>query len=222
MSASLGIVIVAGGSSSRFGGGNKLLQPLNGKPVIWHTLKALHNPDWPVVLVVPQSQREDFQVIAAEFGNGVTLTNGGSCRSESVLHGLEALDAYEPEFVAIHDGARPFVTAELLTQCLADAAAYDGASCAAHPVTDTIHLADGDGFVAATPDRSALWAAETPQVFRASLLKRAYAEVDWAANPPTDEVALVSMLPGVKIRLVHNSVPNPKITYRHDLTNYQA
>ena len=125
-----------------------------------------------------------------------------------------------PEFVAIHDAARPLATAELLERCV-DAAQETGAAIVAHRVTDTIHISDDVDFIQTTPYRPALWAAETPQVFRTDLYARALRELDWHANPPTDDASLVRRLPGVKVKLVENTSPNPKITYRHDLVSYE-
>ena len=85
----------------------------------------------------------------------------------------------------------------------------------------SIHISDDADFIQTTPYRSTLWAAETPQVFRADLYARALRETDWHANPPTDDASLVRRLPGVKVKLVENTSPNPKITYRHDLVSYE-
>lgn len=121
-----------------------------------------------------------------------------------------------PEFIAIHDAARPLASAELLGRCVVAAREF-GAAIAAHRVTDTIHASSDGVCLDGTPIRETLWAAETPQVFRTELYARALREIDWRGNPPTDDAELVLQLPGVQVRLVENTEVNPKITYRHDL-----
>lgn len=125
-----------------------------------------------------------------------------------------------PEFIAIHDAARPLASDELLERCLA-AARETGAAISAHHVTDTIHSSPDGVCIDGTPSRESLWAAETPQVFRTELYARALREIDWRTNPPTDDASLICQLPGVSVKLVENPAPNPKITYRHDLRLYQ-
>ncbi len=211
----LGIIIAAGGASRRFGG-NKLLAEFRGKPLIRHCLEAFAPLGAPTVLVVSAEHEAAYRAVCPE----AWLVHGGACRAESVLRGLEALLALPdpPQYIAVHDAARPLATADLLRRCL-DAAIECGGAIAAHPVTDTIHIAAGSPpAIAATPARTALWAAETPQVFHADLLQRAYRDLDWRDNPPTDEAALVGRLPGIVIRLVANPSPNPKITFPSDLT----
>ena len=211
----LGIILAAGGASRRFGG-NKLLAEYRGKPLIRHSLDAFAPLGAPTVLVVSAAHEAEYRAVCPE----AWLVRGGTCRAESVLRGLEALLALPdpPQYIAVHDAARPLATADLLRRCL-EAASKCGGAIAAHSVTDTIHIASGTPpDIAATPDRAALWAAETPQVFRADLLLRAYRDLDWRNNPPTDEAALVGRLPGTVIRLVANPSPNPKITFPSDLT----
>ena len=141
---------------------------------------------------------------------------------ESIANAFSFLEKQSglPEFIAIHDAARPLTTAALLERCV-DAARECGAAIAAHRVTDTIHVIDDTDFIQATPSRSTLWAAETPQVFRTDLYARALRELDWRNYPPTDDASLVRQLPGVCVKLVENTSPNPKITYPNDLVSYE-
>ena len=141
---------------------------------------------------------------------------------ESIANAFAFLEKQSglPEYIAIHDAARPLATAELLERCV-DAAQECGTAISAHRVTDTIHVADDADFIQATPSRPTLWAAETPQVFRSDLYARALRELDWRTNPPTDDASLVRRLPGVKVKLVENTSPNPKITYPYDLVSYE-
>ena len=123
-----------------------------------------------------------------------------------------------PELVAIHDGARPLVTADLITRCL-EAAAKSGASSAASPVSDTLHQADQEGCAVRTVDRTGLWAMQTPQVFRVAPL------IDLMKRPivgkPTDEVS-VALTAGWRIPFVENLEPNIKVTWPADLALAEA
>ena len=201
-------------------------------PLFCHCLKNFDAPGRQFVLAVPTEAKPAYNAIISsyliDFKGVITLVKGGASRMESVAHAFAAIEEQpsKPEFVAIHDAARPLADAELLERCLS-AARECGAAIAAHRVTDTIHVAQGDhaddacAAIASTPPRETLWAAETPQVFRTALYARALHDLDWRSNPPTDDASLVARLPGVQVRLVENSTPNPKITYRHDLLRYQ-
>jgi len=212
----LGLIVAAGGSSSRFGG-NKLFERINGQPVfiicLEHLIPAVGIEN--AVLVVPAELRGEYHSVLAEFSlDGIRLADGGADRAASVRSGLAALPS-SLDYVAIQDAARPLTTPALLRRCH-DAAVEFGAAVAAHRVTDTIKVADGDGFAVATPDRSTLWAAETPQVFRRELLEEAYRHCAEQGISVTDDAQAVQLL-GHRVRLVENSEPNIKITYRHDL-----
>ena len=216
MMSGLGLIVAAGGLSSRFGG-NKLFERVNGRPVfivcLEHLLPAVGIEN--TVLVVPAAMRGEYHSILEEFSLGsLCLANGGDDRAASVRSGLVALPS-SLDYVAIQDAARPLTTAELLCRCH-EAAMEFGAAIAAHRVTDTIKVADGDGFAVATPDRSTLWAAETPQAFRRSLLEDAYRHCAEQGIAVTDDAQAVQLL-GHRVKLVENSELNIKITYRHDL-----
>ena len=149
----------------------------------------------------------DFQKIAG-------LVPGGETRQDSVFNGLKALPA-DTNFVIVHDGVRPFVTDEMIFSCL-EAAADSGAAVAAVPVKDTIKITDRDGFVVDTPDRSQLWAVQTPQVFRTDLLIEAHRHAERKRIQLTDDAALVEQL-GFKVKCVMGSYGNLKITTPEDL-----
>ena len=219
--ASHAILIAAGGKSTRFGG-NKLLAEFRGMPLICHCLKNFDAPGRRFVLAVPTETTAEFADIFNTYMPGfkgiISFAANGASRAESIANAFDFLVAQPdpPEFVSIHDAARPLASEELLLRCL-DAARECGAAIAAHRTTDTIHVADDRGEILETPSRATLWAAETPQVFRTSLYGRALRELDWRKNPPTDDAQLVRQLPGTRIRLVENTSPNPKITFKHDL-----
>lgn len=223
----IGIIVAAGGSSVRFAGGNKLLAPLAGMPLLCHCLRTFGTiPDTEIIIATaPEAQLPCRQVVAGflpELHSRLRWCDGGACRSRSVQHALQALAALPapPEIIAVHDGARPHASAELLRRCVA--AVEDGADGAivCHAVTDTIHMLSGGEdsiHLAQTLPRQRLIAAETPQVFRRQTLERAFAAWPQDAPAPTDEAQLVMALPGCRIVPVFNDAPNPKITYRHDL-----
>jgi 2-C-methyl-D-erythritol 4-phosphate cytidylyltransferase len=142
------------------------------------------------------------------------LIAGGQTRQASVQNGIRALSA-DVDFVIVHDGVRPFVTDEIIFDCLTAADEY-GAAVAAVPVKDTIKVANEDAFVLETPEREQLWSVQTPQVFRKSLLEEAHQIAQQRQLTATDDAALVEQL-GFPVKLVHGSYANLKITTQVDL-----
>ena len=147
------------------------------------------------------------------------LVPGGGTRQDSVFNGLKALP-HDTDFVIVHDGVRPFVTDEIIFTCL-EAAADCGAAVTAVPVKDTIKITDRDEFVVDTPDRSQLWAVQTPQVFRRDVLIEAHQHARREQIQLTDDAALVEQL-GLKVKCVMGSYSNLKITTPEDLTVAKA
>jgi 2-C-methyl-D-erythritol 4-phosphate cytidylyltransferase len=198
-------VIAAAGSGERLGaGGPKAFVPLGGRPMIAWSLDACQacGSVVAVVVAVPVGHAHDLQ--------DVVTVEGGATRAESVARALAAVDT---ELVAIHDAARPLLTPELLDDLVAGLVANPDADAiiAAAPVTDTIKKVDG-GRIVDTLDRSELWAAQTPQVFRTEALRKAF------RNPHTvtDEAMLIEAAGG-KV-LVHDSgIANLKVTTPVDL-----
>lgn len=142
------------------------------------------------------------------------LVAGGETRQRSVYNGVRALSA-DVDFVIVHDGVRPFVTDETIFACLT-AADECGAAVAAVPVKDTIKVADENCFITETPDRERLWAVQTPQVFRKTLLQEAHQTAREQQLTVTDDAALVEQL-GFPVQLVKGSYANLKITTPVDL-----
>jgi 2-C-methyl-D-erythritol 4-phosphate cytidylyltransferase len=141
---------------------------------------------------------------------------GGVARSESVRNALAT--APDADIVVIHDAARPFVTAELVRACISAVEAGTDGAIAAAPVTDTIKEADGDRRVTRTLDRSCLWSIQTPQAFRAEILRRA---LDGDVASATDDAMLVEALGG-DVRIVEAPPGNFKITWPEDLERAEA
>ena len=167
-------LIAAAGSSTRYGGENKLLQTLDGLPVLVRTLLTIDRVEGidEIVIAAREDELLPYAELCKTFGlrKPVKVIVGGATRTESVLRA--ALEASpETEFFAVQDGARPLVTVELIAEVL-DAAKIYLAAAPAVQVRDTIKVAH-DGIVERTPDRSALFAVQTPQVFAADLLKAA-------------------------------------------------
>ncbi len=220
-----GIVIAAGGSSSRFGGGNKLLCELNGMPVFLHCIHTLGTlvPSGNIVLAVHEDFRKEFQRQIERHMPGLSLqmVRGGATRTESVLRALEALPA-SLEFVAVHDAARPLVTADLFRRCH-EACAAHGAAIAAHRINDTVKMQAADGCLATPPvERDRLWGIETPQIFRfsglAGSLRRALAD----GRSFTDDAAALEFYYGIRAVPVENRENNIKITRIADLRIAEA
>lgn len=214
----IGIVLAAGGSGRRFGG-NKLLEILEGLPVFAHSLRTFLSlvPPEHLVLVVAEEDRAAYEAALGRLPfsvAGIRLASGGANRQDSVLAGITALPA-TVEFAAVHDAARPWMSAELAELCFASAQAH-GSGVAAHAVTDTIKVVDAENRVVSTPSRDTLRAVETPQVFRRAELLAAYRQVLAARQLVTDDAGAME-LAGCRPHLVVHAGNNAKITYRHDL-----
>ena len=221
----VGLIVAAAGRGRRFGRErDKLLQPLNGTPVVCHCLRAFAVLIAPEnsVLVVPPGKEESFRAALAAAGvsPGVVIIVGGRERQDSVICGLSALPE-DATFVAVHDGARPHSTPDLLGSCIRSAR-QRGSGVAARRAADTLKIADSDGRVRLTPDRATLWAAETPQVFRRELLQDAYEYARARGIHVTDDAQAVELLGRAPVFLVEHSGFNGKITHPADLSDGQA
>lgn len=214
------LLIAAAGSGRRMGAaGNKLLLEVAGRPVLAWTLEAaLACPALRWIGIVGQAADApavEAIVAAARPDRPVAWILGGDTRQDSVSRGLAALPA-EATSVLIHDGARCLVEPELLERCAA-AVASGAAVIAATPVTDTIKEVDGAGTIVATPDRSALWAAQTPQAFPVRQLRQAHAIARDRGWSVTDDAALFERL-GLPVQVLRAPPSNIKLTTPFDLT----
>lgn len=210
----VGAVIVAAGRSARMGGVDKTFTPILGVPLVAHALgrfeSFLHVDE--IVLVLAEESVDRGRELVQERGyRKVThVCAGGPRRQDSVRNGLELLSPCD--WVLIHDGARPCLDEAMLQRGL-DAAAEYGSAVAGMPVKDTIKLVSPDGMVNETPDRSLLWAAQTPQVFRYDLLLEAHRT---CAEDVTDDAAMVEFL-GHPVKMFEGSYQNIKVTTVDDL-----
>jgi 2-C-methyl-D-erythritol 4-phosphate cytidylyltransferase len=213
----LTVIIVAAGSSRRMGF-DKLFALLGGKPVIAHTLNAFERADCvdEIILVGRAERLPELQefVWRAESRKVRHVVAGGQHRQDSVRAGLKFL-APGARYVAVHDAARPFITAEQIGRVL-ELARQHGAAAFAEPITDTLKRADENGFVSVGIDREGLYGMQTPQIFSRDLLVDAYAAVAANKLSITDEVSAVKHL-GAKVLLVPNDQFNLKITFPRDL-----
>lgn len=209
-------VIVAAGSASRMKGVDKIMAEIGGMPVIARTLSVFQNCDRIGEIVVVT--REDLLVPVGEvcrqygFDKVTRVVVGGVDRSRSVQNGLNELG--ETDYVAIHDGARPFVSAEVLEETIR-AAERSGAAAPAIPVTDTIKTAQ-DSLVTGTPDRSTLFAVQTPQIFDMDLICGALYHCIEKKIPLTDDCSAVEQI-GKVVTLTVGERTNIKITTQFDL-----
>jgi 2-C-methyl-D-erythritol 4-phosphate cytidylyltransferase len=219
----VGAILVAAGRSTRMGF-DKLRAPLGDRPVLAWSLAALTaSPavERVVLVVAPdrhvgagdgsQHRNADADDLLAHVDAHATIAIivGGERRRDSVAAGLVALDGYD--WAVVHDGARPFLT-ECLIHAGLEAARVTGAAIAAVPVRDTIKQVRGEAVIATLP-RSELWAVQTPQVFRADLLRQALDSTD---EDVTDEAALVERIGGT-VRVYRGDERNLKITTPADL-----
>jgi 2-C-methyl-D-erythritol 4-phosphate cytidylyltransferase len=213
------LLIPAAGSGKRMGSDrNKLLLDLLGKPVLAWTLKAAEaaaSITWIGIMGQP-IDFEDFQQILAQLNltKPVHLIKGGATRQESVYNGLQALPP-EADRVLIHDGARCLATPELFDRCAAALDHYDGL-VAAVSVKDTIKVVDAEMCIQDTPDRSNLWAAQTPQGFSVPVLKRCHDEGKTKGWEVTDDAALFERC-GLSVFIVPGEETNLKVTTPVDL-----
>jgi len=217
-------LVLAAGRGERFGAGQpKAFLPLAGRSLVVHSVEALaacDAVDW-IVAVLPAA--EIGRLAAAQWspvaaGKIVASVAGGAARQDSMRAGLTALPA-DVELVAIHDAARPLVRPRDVARVVA-AAARSGAALLAVPVRDTLKRVR-EGRVVETPPREGLWAAQTPQVFRAALLREALAKAEADGFQGTDDAQLVERL-GYAVEIVEGDPSNLKITWPADLAWAEA
>ena len=220
MNSTVCVLIPAAGKGSRMVHSvKKPYLELAKKPILAHTIQRFEqNSAVDAIFVIVD--RSDFSECHAavlhpySFTKVQDLVEGSETRQMSVYNGICALSA-DVDFVIVHDGVRPFVTDEIIFECLT-AADECGAAVAAVPVKDTIKVANEDDFIVETPARDQLWAVQTPQVFRKSLLEEAHQAAQTRQLTATDDASLVEQL-GFPVKLVKGSYANLKITTPTDL-----
>jgi 2-C-methyl-D-erythritol 4-phosphate cytidylyltransferase len=220
-------VILAGGGGERFGrtGGKQLLE-LQGKPILTWSAEAFDGVSdvGLIVVVVPHDRMEEYCRKAIDgfpFVTPVIMVPSGAIRQESSFAGISRVpDTFE--FIAIHDAARPLISPELVNHAISAVRGNldaDGA-VVGYPAIDTIKIVSGNGIIG-TPDRSAFWVAQTPQVFRSEIIREAHATALTEGFVGTDDSSLVERING-KVVLVKGPRNNIKITVPEDRISAEA
>lgn len=213
-------VIVAAGSSERMNGIDKLFEPLGGKPVLAYSLEACEAcRDITEIVVVTRSDAiASVMELCEQYAPGKTasVVCGGATRGESAFEGVMAASK-KASLIAIHDGARPLVTPELISRVVR-LAKEKKAAIPAVPVTDTVKIVSGAA-VGSTPKRDTLRAAQTPQVFDAELIKAALTAA--SGKNVTDDSQAVELL-GMKVAVAEGDPDNIKLTMRRDFAAAEA
>lgn len=210
-----GAVIVAAGTASRMGGIDKVMAPLGGEPMIVHSVRTFQNCDAirEIVIVTREDLIESISGLCKSFDKVRAVVRGGSSRPESVQAGMNALSS-SVKLAAIHDGARPLISWEVIDRTVRAAHSY-GAAAPAVAVKDTIKVSRG-GVVVSTPDRSKLRAVQTPQVFDTDLLRGALKKAQLEGAQITDDCSAVENM-GMSVKLVEGDERNLKVTTPIDL-----
>lgn len=210
-----GAVIVAAGSASRMGGIDKVMAQLGGEPMIQRTVRQFQNCDAvsEIVVVTREDLIAPITSLCGDMPKVRAVVAGGASRQESVHRGLNALSD-GIQLAAIHDGARPLVTWQVIDRAIRAANTY-GAAAPAIAVKDTIKVVRG-GVVESTPDRALLYAVQTPQVFDFDLLRGAMKKVEQENLTVTDDCSAVEQM-GMKVKIVEGDERNLKVTTPLDL-----
>lgn len=217
-------IIVAGGSGKRMGAGiNKQFLKLNGRPILYYTLKAfsVNNLIDGIILVAAQNEIEQCRVEIIEkydIKKVMKIVPGGKERQESVFNGLCALE--DCELVLIHDGARPFVNQRIIEEGIKYAKMYGACSCGIVP-KDTIKLKDENSYSTGTLDRNKLFCIQTPQCFKYDIIMECHHRMKNENIPVTDDTMVVERYNN-KVYLYEGSYSNIKITTPEDMIMAKA
>jgi 2-C-methyl-D-erythritol 4-phosphate cytidylyltransferase len=217
------VILAAAGKSSRFNDPyqKKVFASVNGKPV-WQYSAQLFSDHLRIAQIIMTISPEDKEMVQERFaGNltmlGVEVVLGGEERCDSIRNALEKLRP-EIQWVAIHDAARPCLSRQSLNQVIEEATRY-GAAILATPIRSTVKRIDASrNQIVETVSRDGLWQAQTPQVFRASDLKKGYSAMK---GKPTDDASVIETM-GIPIRVVEGSEMNMKITTKDDLRTVEG
>ncbi|MBD9214427.1 MAG: 2-C-methyl-D-erythritol 4-phosphate cytidylyltransferase [Senegalimassilia anaerobia] len=214
-------IILAGGTGERFGKeGGKQLVEIGGKPILTWSVEAFDavGDIGLIVIVCPAERQGEYLGKAVDpfsFATPIVVAAAGSTRQESAFSGLELVPE-EFEYVVMHDGARPLISADLIAHTIATLKGNidaDGA-VVAHPAIDTLKVVE-NGVIVGTPDRSVFWNAQTPQVFRAGIYRRAHASALSDGFVGTDDSSLIERLGG-RVLVVEGKRDNIKLTVPED------
>lgn len=203
-------IITAGGTSSRFGNTNKLLEKINGKEIIKYTIDAFVDADVEDIVICANLSIVDvLGKIFAGYQN-VQIVEGGATRQESVFNGLKAVSC---DYVLIHDGARPMITPEIIKKTM-DEVVFKKAVSVMTKTVDTIKKVDENGKIITTIDRTQLYNTQTPQAFEYDLIKSVHEKYE--GENFTDDAGMVEAS-GVDVYIVEGDYRNIKVTTKSDL-----
>ena len=218
-------IITTAGQGKRMGGDKpKQYLDIAGRPIIVHTLERFAEVQrlGHLIVVVPPADANSFKNDILErygFPGHWRVVAGGAARQDSVMNGLTALPD-DVDVILVHDGVRPFIDPEIIEKSI-DAAAEFGACVVAMPLKETIKRVGDENTVSETIDRRVLWGAQTPQTFKASLLREAYESAFRDKVVGTDEAMLVERI-GHKVKVIKGDYRNIKITTTDDLVLAEA
>jgi 2-C-methyl-D-erythritol 4-phosphate cytidylyltransferase len=216
-------IVVAAGRGERMGSDiKKQFIPLCDIPVIARTLAAFQASRRVTQVIIVTGAEEIVMIadIVREFGfdKVVRIVRGGQTRQESAAAGFQAAD--KPDYIAVHDGVRPLVTPQCIDRVIKQAFEVKAAAAAVR-LKDTVKQCDENGNILATPDRSCLWAVQTPQVFEANLYRDALEMAQAAGKDYTDDCQLIENAGGT-VRLAEGEYSNIKITTKEDVIIAEA
>ena len=212
-------IIVAAGKSERMGGGaDKAFLNLGSRPIVaWSLLAFEKNSDIDsIVLVVRKDQITAAKAVARMFGISKLgkVVAGGTRRQDSVQAGLKEVDS-DTRIVVVHDGARPCVTQEVISDVI-KSARRGSAAVTGHRIRDTVKIVEKGITVSSTVDRTKYWTVQTPQAFPVSMLRKAYAKVEEEDKEVFDDAQAVE-LSGDAVKICESEKPNIKITTPEDI-----
>ncbi len=219
--AKFSVIVPAAGSGERFGtGANKIFQRIKGQPLFIRTLEAFTNRD-DVCQILLTVSSDDIEAMSADWGGhlgflGVSIIPGGATRAESVRNALAKVSD-DADYVCVHDGARPCISGVWVDAVFKEAV-KTGAAILAYPVHGTLKHVGESNIIDGTADRTGLWEAQTPQVFRKDIIAKAYAGELAGA---TDEAQLVEAI-GHPVSVVTGDPRNIKVTTKADLKLAEA
>lgn len=205
-----GAIITAGGTSSRFGNTNKLLEKINNKEIIKYTVEAFIQAEIEDIVICSNSSI--IEILSKMFNQykNIKIIEGGKTRQESVFNGLKVLDS---DYVLIHDGARPMITTQIIKNTITSVVEKKAVSVMTKTI-DTIKEVDEQGRIIKTIDRSKLYNTQTPQAFEYKLIRQAHETL--IDKSFTDDAGMVEFL-GKAVYIVEGDYRNIKVTTKSDL-----
>ena len=217
-------IIAAGGQGRRMNSSvSKQFLNIKGHPILYYTLNKFEKMDElnSIVLVTGEADIDYTRekIVKRYRFKKVELVSGGKERQDSVYNGLRKLSP-QTDIVVIHDGVRPFVPRQIIESSSAAAVEYKAVGVAV-PVKDTIKVVDSDNTIKSTPDRSTLWAMQTPQTFHYDIIMKAYEKAMAEGFYGTDDTVLVERL-GFPVKIIEGAYENIKITTPEDIVLAEA